>query len=212
MERGKFVTFEGGEGTGKSTQIARLAGALLNEEISVITTREPGGSPGAETIRQLLLNPQLDWDTPTETLLHFAARSDHYTTKIAPALKNGSWVLCDRFADSTRVYQGYGLGVSNLAIEMLYDLILGDFKPDLTLVLDLPLETSLERMQTRGEAPDRYEKMDFSFHKRLREGFLEIAYKEPGRCVVIDASGTIETVTSRIMASVRERLGTKFSI
>ena len=212
MQPGKFITFEGGEGAGKSTQIIRLADALKNDGISVITTREPGGSPGAETIRKLLLNPELDWDISTETLLHFAARSDHYTTKIAPALKLGDWVLCDRFADSTRAYQGYGLGISMAAIELLYELILGDLKPDLTLILDLPVEVGIERIQARGGAPDRYEQMNISFHQRLRDGFLDIAQKEPGRCAIIDASGSADNVTSLIRECVGDRLGGTFSI
>ncbi|MEE2996322.1 MAG: dTMP kinase [Pseudomonadota bacterium] len=206
MTRGKFITFEGGEGAGKSTQIDLLAEAMENIGIGVTTTREPGGSPGAETIRNLLLDPKCDWDTPTETLLHFAARADHYTTKIAPALKHGKWVLCDRFADSTRAYQGYGLGLNIAAIELLYEMTLGDFKPDLTLVFDLPVEISLERMKARGDDPDRYEQMDISFHQRLREGFLEIAHNEPDRCAVIDANATIDTVTSLIKDCVEKRL------
>ncbi|CAN0439150.1 unnamed protein product, partial [Discosporangium mesarthrocarpum] len=111
MPPGKFVTFEGGEGAGKSTQIQRLSDALEKTGLTVTMTREPGGSPGAETIRDMLLDPAAEWDPPTEALLHFAARADHYTTRIAPALRNGDWVLCDRFADSTRAYQGFGLGL-----------------------------------------------------------------------------------------------------
>ncbi|MGB0631849.1 MAG: dTMP kinase [Alphaproteobacteria bacterium] len=211
MEAGKFITFEGGEGAGKSTQISRLADSLKNAGISVIVTREPGGSPGAETIRNLLLDPENDWDPPTETLLHFAARADHYTTLIAPALKRGDWVLCDRFADSTRAYQGYGLGLDIEAIEMLYELTLGDFVPDLTLVLDLPVATGMARMHARAGDPDRYEQMDIGFHERLRDGFLEIARKEPGRCAVIDAAADIDIVTARIKDCVADRLGAKLA-
>lgn len=207
MTAGKFITFEGGEGAGKSTQIARLADALQDAGISVTTTREPGGSPGAETIRGLLLDPGKDWDAPTETLLHFAARADHYTTRIAPALKQGDWVLCDRFADSTRAYQGYGLGLDMAAIDMLYEMTLGDFVPDLTLVLDLPVETGLSRMRARAGDPDRYEQMDTDFHQRLRDGFLEIARNEPDRCAVIDAAADPDTVAARIRDCVGDRLG-----
>ncbi len=207
MTAGKFITFEGGEGAGKSTQIARLAASLEDTGISATTTREPGGSRGAETIRGLLLDPAENWDPPTETLLHFAARADHYTTLIAPALRQGDWVLCDRFADSTRAYQGYGLGLEMAAIDTLYEMTLGDFAPDLTLVLDLPIETGLARMRARAGDPDRYERMDTGFHQRLRDGFLEIARSEPDRCAIIDASADADTVAARIRDCVTERLG-----
>lgn len=207
MPSGKFVTFEGGEGAGKSTQIQRLSRALEKAGLNVTVTREPGGSPGAETIRGMLLDPAAEWDPPTEALLHFAARADHYTTRIAPALRNGDWVLCDRFADSTRAYQGYGLGLDMQAIEALYEIALDDFVPDLTLILDVPVETGVARMIERGADPDRYEKMDTAFHERLRQGFLEIAAKEPDRCAVIDADSDIDTVTARIFDCVEHRLG-----
>ena len=207
MPSGKFVTFEGGEGAGKSTQIQRLSDALEKAGLTVTTTREPGGSPGAETIRDMLLDPAAEWDPPTEALLHFAARADHYTTRIAPALRKGNWVLCDRFADSTRAYQGYGLGLDMRAIEALYEIALGDFVPDLTLILDIPVETGVARLIERGADPDRYEKMDTAFHERLRRGFLEIAEKEPDRCAVIDANTDIDTVTARIFDCVEHRLG-----
>jgi dTMP kinase len=207
MASGKFLTFEGGEGAGKSTQIKRLAGALERNGISVTSTREPGGSPGAETIRGLLLDPAAVWDAPTEALLHFAARADHYTTRIAPALRAGDWVICDRFADSTRAYQGYGLGLSMEAIETLYEVALGTFAPDLTVILDVPVETGMKRMNARDGDPDRYEQMDIAFHERLRQGFLDIARKEPGRCEVVDADADIDSVTARIFDCVSRRLG-----
>jgi len=188
---GKFITFEGGEGAGKSTQIKRLASALENSGLSVTSTREPGGSPGAETIRGLLLDTAADWDAPTEALLHFAARADHFTTRIAPALRNGDWVICDRFADSTRAYQGYGLGLSMEAIETLYRVALGEFAPDLTVILDVPVEIGMQRMNARDGDPDRYERMDIAFHERLRQGFLDIAGNNPDRCEVIDANADI---------------------
>lgn len=212
MSVGKFITFEGGEGAGKSTQVSRVAEKIEQAGISVFTTREPGGSPGAETIRGLLLDPVKNWDVPTETLLHFAARADHYTTRIAPALREGKWVLCDRFADSTRAYQGYGLGLNLEAIEMLYDLALGAFKPDLTLIFDLPVETGMERMRARGDSPDRYEQMDTDFHGRLRKGFLDIAAKEPDRCQIIDATQDTDDVTMAIVACVCDRLGVTLSV
>ncbi len=207
MPSGKFITFEGGEGAGKSTQIKRLAAAIEKTGLTVTVTREPGGSRGAETIRAMLLDPDAEWDPPTEALLHFAARADHYTTKIAPALKEGAWVLCDRFADSTRAYQGYGLGLDMGAIETLYEIALDDFVPDLTIILDIPVETGVERMIERGADPDRYEKMDTAFHERLRLGFLEIAKQEPDRCAVIDANNDIDTVTGRIFDCVETRMG-----
>ena len=207
MPSGKFITFEGGEGAGKSTQIKRLAAAIEKTGLTVTITREPGGSRGAETIRAMLLDPDAEWDPPTEALLHFAARADHYTTKIAPALKEGAWVLCDRFADSTRAYQGYGLGLDMGAIEKLYEIALDDFVPDLTIILDIPVETGVERMIERGANPDRYEKMDTAFHERLRQGFLEIAKQAPDRCTVIDANNDIDTVTARIFDCVETRMG-----
>ncbi|MBT6285083.1 MAG: dTMP kinase [Rhodospirillaceae bacterium] len=207
MPSGKFITFEGGEGAGKSTQIKRLAAAIEKTGLTVTVTREPGGSRGAETIRAMLLDPDAEWDPPTEALLHFAARADHYTTKIAPALKEGAWVLCDRFADSTRAYQGYGLGLDMGAIETLYEIALDDFVPDLTIILDIPVETGVERMIERGADPDRYEKMDTAFHERLRQGFLEIAKQDPDRCAVIDANNDIDTVTGRIFDCVETRMG-----
>jgi dTMP kinase len=207
MPSGKFITFEGGEGAGKSTQIKRLAAAIEKTGLTVTVTREPGGSRGAETIRAMLLDPDAEWDPPTEALLHFAARADHYTTKIAPALKEGAWVLCDRFADSTRAYQGYGLGLDMGAIETLYEIALDDFVPDLTIILDIPVETGVKRMIERGADPDRYEKMDTAFHERLRQGFLEIAKQEPDRCAVIDANNDIDTVAGRIFDCVETRMG-----
>jgi len=212
MSVGKFITFEGGEGAGKSTQISRVAEEMKRAGIPVFTTREPGGSPGAETIRRLLLDPAKNWDVPTETLLHFAARADHYTTRIAPALREGNWVLCDRFADSTRAYQGYGLGLNLEAIETIYGIALGDFKPDLTLIFDLPVETGMERMRARGDSPDRYEQMDKEFHERLRKGFLDIAARETERCQIIDAIQDMDAVTMAITACLSDRLGVRLSV
>jgi len=205
--RGRFITFEGGEGAGKSTQVARLAAALEAAGIDVLTTREPGGSPGAETIRNLLLDPDAAWDPPTETLLHFAARADHYTMRIGPALREGKWVICDRFADSTRAYQGYGLGVDLAAIETLYDIALDGVVPDLTLILDLPVERGLARLCGRPGDTDRYERMDVAFHQRLREGFIAIADANPDRCVVIDADADADTVAAAVLTAIERRLG-----
>lgn len=206
MTTGKFITLEGGEGAGKSTQVRRLAEALEREGKSVTTTREPGGSTGAEAIRGLLLDPSAQWTPASEVMLHFAARADHFTTCIAPALKQGDWVICDRFADSTRAYQGYGLGVSQEAIDRLYKIALGDVQPDLTLILDLPVATGMERLKSRAEATDRYEQMDTAFHERLRQGFLQIAADNPARCVVLSAEDDMDSVAAEILASVQARL------
>lgn len=213
--RGRFITLEGGEGAGKSTQIRLLAEALRDTGIDVVTTREPGGAPGAEQIRALLVNGEAGrWDAMTETLLHFAARRDHLAKTVWPALAAGRWVVCDRFADSTRAYQGHGHGVDLAVIERLYADTVGDFAPDLTLVLDLPVEAGLRRAARRGQSAagtgsseDRYERMDLDFHRRLRDGFLAIARAEPGRCVVVDAERPVADVQRTIRVAVRDRLG-----
>lgn len=206
MATGRFITFEGGEGVGKTTQVELLAETLRARGLNVTTTREPGGSPGAEDIRELLLDPSADWTPASETLLHFAARANHYTTLIAPTLKRGEWVICDRFADSTRAYQGYGMGLELSAIETLYELALGDFEPDLTLILDIPAEVAAERLRKREGAPDRYERMDMAFHRRLRDGFLDIAARRPDRCRVIPADGSPDCIAARIRDVVMEKL------
>ncbi len=206
MRSGKFITFEGGDCAGKSTQVKLLAEKLRDRGRTVVTTREPGGSPDAERIRRLILDASADWDAPTETLLHFAARADHYTTLIAPALRSGAWVLCDRFSDSTRAYQGKARGLDRTIIDTLERLILGEVQPDLTLIFDLPPETALSRLGTRAAEANRYDRMDVSFHRKLREGFLEIAASEPDRCVVIDADAEIDTVLARVERAIATRL------
>ncbi len=207
--RGGFITLEGGEGAGKSTQIQRLAAALKQAGLPVMTTREPGGSPGAEAIRSLLVEGAVDrWDAITELLLHYAARRDHLTQTILPALQSGTWVICDRFADSTMAYQGYGLSLGRAAVEQAHILAVGDTRPDLTVILDVPLDVGLARAQKRdGEDANRYERMDRDFHQRIRDGFLDIAKREPDRCVVIDASADEDAVHNEIAAAVEERLG-----
>ena len=204
---GRFITLEGGEGGGKSTQARRLADFLGPHVGEVVLTREPGGAPGAEQIRALLVDgdPQR-WDAMTEALLHFAARRDHLVNTVWPALARGAWVISDRFADSTMAYQGYGHGLGPDVIAGLYRLCVGETKPDLTLILDLPVEEGLARAAGRQGGEDRYERMDVDFHRRLRDGFLEIARREPERCVVIDASGDVDSVSAAITDTVRARL------
>jgi dTMP kinase len=207
MERGRFITIEGGEGTGKSTQIARLAAYLQPLVGEVVRTREPGGSPGAEAIRALLVNgPPEKWSAQTETLLMFAARRDHVERVIEPALSRGAWVICDRFTDSTRAYQGAAGGADPALIRALEDHVVGPIVPDLTLILDLPVEQGLARAATRGDGEGRFEAKGADFHSRLRQAFLDIAIVETERCAVIDAAGSIDDVASRITAVVAERL------
>lgn len=206
MTRGRFITFEGGEGAGKSTQLKLLAAALAGQGRDVLPTREPGGATGAEEIRKLLVSGEPGrWDGVTEALLHFAARRDHLTRTVWPALDAGRWVVSDRFADSTMAYQGYGHGLGREPIERLYGVTVGDFAPDLTLILDIPPGTGVARAHSRRDGEDRYERMDLGFHERLREGFLDIASREPGRCVVIDACGTVEQVHAAVLDAVTRR-------
>jgi dTMP kinase len=205
---GRFITLEGGEGAGKSTQIVRLADWLKGRGREVLATREPGGAPGAEMIRKLLVEgPAERWDGTTEALLHFAARRDHLRSTVWPALKRGAWVISDRFADSTQAYQGYGHGLDLVTLERLYEVAVGNFRPDLTLILDLPVEAGLARAAARRGAETRYESLPRDFHERVRKGFLEIAKREPKRCAAIDASKDIDTIAGAIARAVSERLG-----
>ncbi|MGH6984628.1 MAG: dTMP kinase [Stellaceae bacterium] len=199
------MTLEGGEGAGKSTQVRLLVEALKRVGIDALETREPGGSPGAEAIRKLLLAGGPDaWDAPTEALLMVAARRDHLARTIQPALAAGRWVVCDRYADSTLTYQGYGRGLALDALRELHRFISESSRqPDLTLILDLPVEIGLKRARDRN----RFEQMGPDFHRRLRDGFLAIAHEAPDRCVVVDASGDVESVRRTLAASVRARLG-----
>lgn len=206
MTRGFFISFEGGEGAGKSTQIRRLAERLQAAGHDVVVTREPGGSPGAEAIRELLVNGSADrWSPVTETLLMYAARRDHVERVIRPALVEGRVVLCDRFADSTRAYQGAGGDAPASLIASLEEHVLGGTIPNLTLILDLPAEVGLRRAEVRGGAA-RFESKGLPFHERLRAGYLEIARREPERCVVIDADAEIDAVTAAIAEAVAQRL------
>lgn len=207
MTPGRFITFEGGEGAGKSTQLALLAEALAAAGFEVVTTREPGGSSGAEAIRALLVTGDPDrWDAQTEALLHTAARRDHLARTVWPAIERGAWVICDRFADSTLAYQGYGHGLSTDFIRDLTRLAIGDFKPDLTVILDLPVEDGLRRAGGRGGSEDRYERMGKAFHERLRQGFLDIARAEPDRCAVVDATLPLDEVRQAVLRAVKSRL------
>lgn len=206
MTQGFFISFEGGEGAGKSTQIRRLAERLQAAGHDVVVTREPGGSSGAEAIRELLVNGAADrWSPVTETLLMYAARRDHVERVIRPALSRGAIVLCDRFADSTRAYQGAGGDAPASLIASLEDHVLGGTVPDLTLILDLPAEIGLQRAEARGGAA-RFESKGLAFHERLRAGYLEIARREPDRCVVIEANAEIDAVTAAISDAVDQRL------
>ena len=205
---GRFITLEGGEGAGKSTQIARLKGWLEGRGHLTRATREPGGSPGAEMIRKLLVEgPAQRWAGITEALLHFAARREHLRSTVWPALARGDGVVSDRFADSTVAYQGYGHGIDRQVLDQLYEVAAGNFRPDLTLILDLPIETGLARAAARRGRETRYENLPGDFHARVRQGFLETARREPQRCLVIDATGDIETIATAIATAVKDRLG-----
>jgi dTMP kinase len=203
--RGRFITLEGGEGAGKSTQIRRLAAALERAGIAVLVTREPGGAPAAEDVRRLLVEGEPGrWQPVSEALLHYAARAEHVARTIRPALAAGTWVLCDRFADSTMAYQGYGHRLGRAPILALQRVVLGAFRPDLTLVLDLPVAAGLARAMGRGGA-DRYERMGRTFHERVRRGFRDIARREPRRCVVVPAQGGPDEVAARLWRALAQR-------
>lgn len=210
--KGKFITFEGGEGSGKSTQLSRLAVWLKGQGVSVVTTREPGGAPSAEIIRSLLVEGSTDrWQPITEVLLHYAARAEHLAHTVRPALDIGQWVLSDRYADSTVAYQGYGHGMDRGMIDTIHTVATGGLMPDLTLMLDIPVQAGLERAHGRDHAEDRYERMGLEFHERVRQGFLEIAAHEPDRCSVIDAALGLDDVASQVIQCVADRLEMKQS-
>ncbi len=206
MKRGRFITIEGGEGAGKSTQTERLCDSLRDGGRVVVSTREPGGSAGAEEIRRLVVSGEVDrWDALTEALLYCAARRDHLVKTVQPALARGEWVVSDRFADSTAAYQGYAQGLGRDVVARLCEMVVGECIPDLTVILDVPVDVGLSRANERGGG--RYERMGASFHERLRQGYLDIARREPGRCAVIDARPDPNTVHAAVVAVVRERLG-----
>ena len=208
MARGRFITLEGGEGAGKSTQQNRLVARLSELGFDVVATREPGGSVGGVAIRDLLVNgPPERWSAVTEVLLMNAARRDHIERRIHPALERGAFVVCDRFADSTRAYQGAGGEADTAFIETVERHVVGDVRPDLTLILDLPVEEGLHRAAHRGGGEARFEAKGIEFHQRLRQGFLDIAAAEPQRCVVIDSHQSQEVVAEAIWEAVQARLG-----
>jgi dTMP kinase len=206
--RGRFITFEGGEGTGKSTHAARLAERLKAFGVGVHLTREPGGSLGAEIIRYVILSGVAKPLGPeTEAVLFAAARSDHLDTVIRPALDRGVWVICDRFADSTRVYQGVAGDVDVRSIRALERIVVGDTKPDLTFILDVPAQQGMQRAARRRgtDGADRFEDEALAFHEKLRDGFLMLAASEPQRCVLIDATEPKDDVAEQIWTIVNER-------
>lgn len=214
-KRGLFISFEGGEGAGKTTQINKLAAALTDKGHDVVTTREPGGTPEGEKIRALLV--QRDggpWSPMAEALLVFTARVQHVERIIKPALAEGKIVISDRFTDSTFAYQGHGHGLALKTIETLNQTTIGGFKPDLTFILDVDPETGLRRSGRRlaseqlqlKQTEDRFENLELDFHKRLRNGFLEIAKGDPGRCHIIDASAKASDIAEDILAIVEKKV------
>lgn len=213
MAAGKFITFEGGEGAGKSTQAQILAERLTESGHETLITREPGGSEEAEKIRKFLLSGKArDYGSLGESILFFAARDDHLEKTIRPALDAGQWVVCDRFADSTRAYQGAAGGVGPIVLSSLERIVVASSRPDLTFMLDLPAKEGLDRAISRNDdsseaaTPDRFEAMDLGFHETLRRGFLDIAREEPDRCIVIDAKQPVSAVAEDVWEAVVERL------
>ena len=207
--RGKFITFEGGEGAGKSTQAGLLAARLTAQGIDVVLTREPGGSAGAEIIRHVILSGAAKPLGPeVEAVLFAAARADHLDHVIRPALERGSWVVCDRFADSTRVYQGALGKVDPRIVRGLERVTVGDAIPDLTIILDLAAELGLQRARSRGAGGggDRFEQEGLDFHQQLRAAYREIAAREPGRCILIDAGASEDKVADEVWNAVCRRL------
>ena len=216
MSRGKFITLEGGEGGGKTTQATLLAESLRKRGFNVLRTREPGGTPRAEAIREVLLSGRAKrFGSLGEAVLFYAARESHLELAIRPALERGTWVVCDRFSDSTRAYQGAAGGLPLSVIDILDAAVVGATQPDLTVVFDLPPELGLRRAAERklqnrnggskGKALDRFETMNMAFHRSLREEFLAIAKAEPERCVVVDASRDVKRVAEEVWAIVRAR-------
>ncbi len=225
MGAGRFITFEGGEGAGKSTQVRLLAERLRGHGLDVVVTREPGGTPFAEQVRALILSPDVAEHEPlSEALLFYAARADHIDKVIGPALRRGAFVLCDRFSDSTRVYQSIAGGLAERVLERLEETVVGQARPDLTIILDIDPGVGLARAQARrasesgsvrssagsseaGAGADKYERQKLAFHEKLRAGFLAIAAREPSRCVVIDGDRPAEAAALDIWNAACARLG-----
>lgn len=207
MGRGKFITLEGGEGAGKTTQIAHIKEFLESRAQRVLLTREPGGSKGAELIRGLLVDREAySWDALTEYLLFTAARRDHILKTIKPALEEGIWVICDRFYDSSIAYQGYAQHLSPEILTTIYNFISEGVTPDLTLILDITPEIGLSRAHKRASHEDRFEQMNLQFHHEVRKGFLEIAKKHPERCVVINAEESELRIKDTLLKSIQSHL------
>ena len=210
MAKGKFITIEGGEGTGKTTQIKLLEIFKKKKKIKFITTREPGGSKGAEKIRKLILKSnQNDWSPMTEALLHISARSDHLEKKIKPNLKKGIWVICDRFRDSTVAYQGYGNGLKLDVLEMLQESIFDKLNADLTIILDTLPNISLSRARKRKNGNQKYENMGINFHKKVRKGFIEIEKKNKKRCKLLSANDDRREINKKIIKIIEKQFKTK---
>jgi dTMP kinase len=214
MPSGRFITFEGGEGSGKTTQARLLAETLRRAGITPVETREPGGSPFGEQVRSLILDPEIaPHSALSEALLFYAARADHIEKVIRPTLVAGRWVICDRFSDSTRVYQVEAGGLPLDVFKALELIVVKLTYPDMTIILDVPAEVGLARATTRrlaaaiaGEDADAFEKRDMDFHERLRQGYLAVAKAEPRRCKVIDATGTPEAIAAEVWTQVERRL------
>lgn len=206
MALGKFITFEGGEGSGKSTQSKLLVEYIQNQGIEVVHTREPGGTEGAEAIRSLLVNGEPGrWDSVTEVLLLAAARRDHVMRKIRPSLESGTWVICDRYVHSTIAYQGYGHGLGLDFITMISNMTIGRVLPCLTFFLDINPMDGLKRAHSRNAGEDRFENMDIAFHETLQHGFRSMAAAEPERMMAIDASQSIEAIQQQIIDTVSKK-------
>ncbi len=208
--RGRFITLEGGEGVGKSTLATALQARLTARGVRIVRTREPGGTPGAEALRRMILNPPPEvgvWEPIVETLLFYAARRDHLDKLIRPSLATGAWVLCDRFSDSTRAYQAAAGHVPADDIEAIDRICVGETTPDLTLILDLPLFAARRRMMARANDQDAIESRMLSYHEAVHRAFLEIAKANPQRCVVLDASLAPDTLADVAMRTIDQRLG-----
>lgn len=201
---GKFITFEGGEGAGKSTNIALAADYLIAQGIDVVLTREPGGTEVAEAIRHVLLSPELPaMHSETELLLMFAARHEHLHQKILPAIANGQWVLCDRFTDATYAYQGYGRGVDLQRIQQLEQWVQGTVRPDHTLLFDLTVEQGMQRVAKRAGKADRFEQEQHSFFEKIRQGYLERAAQDTVRYQIIDAGQSLDAVQNDVISALK---------